>query len=219
MGIFSRLGEIINANISNMLEQSENPEKMIRLMIHEMEDTLTEIKSSAAEVIAERIRIERTLGQIRAKETEWEERAALAISKDRDDLAREALERKLLYASQAEEVSEKLDEAEGLVKSYHEDIAHLETQLEKGHRRQREILNGLKRVQQRKQVEDKLYQFSSSGAFALFEDYNQRLDHLEAEVEVNQGRGKTSLERQFEELEQSSDVDTELERLKKKVKS
>ncbi len=219
MGIFSRLGEIINANISNMVEQAENPEKMIRLMIHEMEDTLTEVKSSAAEVIAERIRIERALRHIQEQETEWEERASLAIHKDRDDLAREALERKLMYTGQAQEVSEKMDEAEALVKSYHEDIAHLEQQLEKGHRRQKEILGGMKRVQQKKQVEDKLHQFNSSGAFARFENFNQRLDRMEAEVEVNQGRGKTKLERQFEELEQSTDVDGELERLKKRVKS
>jgi len=216
MGIFSRLGEIINANISTMLEKAENPEKMIRLMIHEMEDTLTEVKSSAAEVIAERIRIERRLKTVRKNRDEWEQRAELALSKDRDDLAREALERKLLYENQTGQVELRLAEAEETVRQYQEDIARLEEKLKSAHTRQQELIAGMKLARQRKQVEDRLHQANNVGAFERFEAYTTRLDRMEAELEVSKTGNKDSLEDRFRELERSGDVETELASLKKK---
>jgi phage shock protein A len=95
MGIFSRLSEIINSNINAMLDKAENPEKMVKLMIHEMEDTLTEIKSAAAEVVADRIRLTRLVSAENKRKLDWESKAQLAMSKGREDLAREALEQKL----------------------------------------------------------------------------------------------------------------------------
>ena len=217
MGIFSRLGEIINANISSMLERAEDPEKMIRLMIHEMEDTLTEIKSSAAEVIAERIRLERGLGELKKCASEWETRAELAITKDREDLAREAIERKLYYEAETGRLGERLKEADELVKQYQEDIAHLEEKLAGAHRRQKELAEKMKHARTRKKAEERIYQINTTGAFARFEQVNQRIDRIEAEHELARSR-RPDLEDEFRELAQETDVDKELARLKKKKK-
>lgn len=217
MGIFSRLGEIINANISSMLERAEDPEKMIRLMIHEMEDTLTEIKSSAAEVIAERIRLERGLGEVKNCASDWESRAELAITKDREDLAREAIERKLYYEAETGRLSERLKEADELVKQYQEDIAHLEEKLAGAHRRQKELAEKMKHARTRKKAEERIYQINTTGAFARFEQVNQRIDRIEAEHELAR-TSRPDLEDEFRELAQETDVDKELARLKKKKK-
>lgn len=217
MGIFSRLGEIINANISSMLERAEDPEKMLRLMIHEMEDTLTEVKSSAAEVIAERIRIERTVKRMDKDAGEWSDRAELAISKDREDLAREALERKLICQKEGQQARERLAEADEMVRQYQEDIARLEEKLQGAFHRQKELAEKMKHARQRKRVEDKLHQANTSGAFARFEEFNRTIDRMEADVEVSRMTGG-SLENKFRELEHSNDVEAELEALKKKKK-
>ena len=218
MGIFSRIGEIVNANISAMLERAEDPEKMVRLMIHEMEDTLTEVKSSAAEVIAERIRMERSLKECRRDAAEWEKRAALALAKDREDLAREALERKLLHEKRAVEAEKRLKVAEEGVRQYQEDIARLEDKLKSAYRRKRELVASMKRVHDRQKVERKLYQVNTSGAFDKFDQYAERLDRMEAELEVNRGRGDNDiLDSRFRELENAGDIDAELARLKRRT--
>lgn len=218
MGIFSRIGEIINANISAMLEKAEDPEKMVRLMIHEMEDTLTEVKSSAAEIIAERIRMERTHRELLSSADEWEKRAELALAKEREDLAREALERKLSYQERAHEAMKRLKHAEEGVAQYQEDIARLEEKLKGAYRRKKELVASMKRVRDRQKVENKLYRVNTSGAFERFDAYNERLDRMEAEIEVNRHRKDDTLDSRFRELENSSDVDAELERLRSKKK-
>ncbi len=218
MGVFSRLGEIINANISSMLEKAENPEKMVRLMIHEMEDTLTQVKSSAAEVIAARIRVERRLKELEQDWNEWEERAVLAVSKGRDDLARPALEQKLTCERKAAAAKEELRETETLVAQYQEDIARLEAQLQRAYRRQRELSARKTRASNRRAVEDKLYRANRADALAKFEAYAERIDRLEAEEELSRGRNK-SLEQAFRDLEQAGDVDAELAEIKKRKKS
>lgn len=216
MGIFSRIGEIINANISNMLEKAEDPEKMVRLMIHEMEDTLTEVKSSAAEVIADRIRIERQLKAAKQNHDEWEQRAELALAKDREDLAREALERKLTHQAQAEQIALRLEEADDVVRQYQEDIGRLEDQLKSAHKRQRELIANMKRARTRKNVEERIYKVNSNDAFERFEAYTNRLDRIEAEAEVH-SIAKDSLVDRFRELEQEGDIDAELKRLKERL--
>lgn len=215
MGIFSRIGEIINANISSMLEKAENPEKMVRLMIHEMEDTLTEVKSSAVEVIAERIRLKRELKTLTGYDRLWEKKAELAVSKERDDLAREAIERKLVYQSKSGETEIRLKQVDGLVKQYQDDIARLEKKLQSAVRRQEELGTGRRRAENRRRLEEKIYRLNTSGAFAQFEEYSGRIDQLEAEGEVHR-KASESLERKFQELEQSSEIENELQMLKRK---
>jgi len=183
-----------------------------------MEDTLTEVKSSAAEVIAERIRTDRSVGRMEKSRQEWEQRAALAVEKNRDDLAREAIERKLMYERQAEEARQKLAEADELVKQYQSDIARLEQQLKSAYRRQKELASSMKRAQARKKVEEGLYRLNTSGVFERFEEYNSRLDRMEADLEVQSYGAPETLEQRFRELEKSGDVEAELNKLKNQGK-
>lgn len=213
MGIFSRISEIVNSNINAMLDKAENPEKMVKLMITEMEDTLIEIKSSAAEVVAERIRIERAAKRQRAKANEWEAKAALAVTKNREDLAREAVEQKLNYEAQAVSLESKQEELEKLVSQYQTDVARLEDKMASAKRRQKLLIASHNSAVNRKRVEEQIYQVNTSGAFARFDQYEQKIDRFNAEAEVYQV-SNDSLEKKFQELENENVVNKELERIK-----
>jgi len=213
MGIFSRISEIVNSNINAMLDKAENPEKMVKLMITEMEDTLIEIKSAAAEVVAERIRVERAAKQQREKVTEWENKAGLALQKGREDLAREAVEQKLDYQSQAESLEAKQAELEKMVAQYQDDVARLEEKLDSAKRRQRVLIASHKSASNRRRVEEQIYQVNTSGAFARFDQYEQKIDRFKAEAEIYQV-SNDSLEKKFKDLENENVVEKELERIK-----
>ena len=129
MGIFTRFTDIVSSNINSMLDKAEDPEKMIKLMIHEMEDTLIELKSSCAGVIAGRKKIERKFEAMREKAKLWSERAALAVAKGRDDLAREALMEKRRFSESTEALENELANFKDLLKQYQEDIVQLEEKL------------------------------------------------------------------------------------------
>ena len=218
MGIFSRIGEILNANISSILDKAENPDKTVRLMIYEMEDTLTEVKSSAAQVIAERIRTERLYKDRLKQAASWEEKAALALTREREDLARIAVERRLAYQKEAQQAKADLASLDTMVKQYHQDIANLEKQLKKAHHRQKELTAKRKHAESRKKVEEKIYQANTSSAFAKFEAYSHRIDRLEAELEVGRMRKDEKLAKEFGDLEQLEEVEREIKALKDEMK-
>ncbi|PIE89922.1 MAG: phage shock protein A [Acidobacteria bacterium] len=213
MGIFSRISEIVNSNINAMLDKAENPEKMVKLMINEMEDTLIEIKSSAAEVVAERIRVERAARKQRAKSNEWESKVELALSKGREDLAREAVEQKLEYEESANSLEAKQAELEALVSQYQSDVVRLEEKLDSAKRRQRVLIASHKSAMNKKRVEEQIYQVNTSGAFARFDHYEQKIDRFNAQAEVLQVSNE-SLEKKFQDLENENIVEKELERIK-----
>ena len=125
MGIFTRFRDIVSSNINSMLDKAEDPEKMIKLMIHEMEDTLIELKSSCAGVIAGRKKIQRRAEEIVDKKHLWEHRAELAVGKNRDDLAREALTEKRRYSQVAETLENEINEHSILIEQYKKDIIEL----------------------------------------------------------------------------------------------
>lgn len=216
MGIFSRIGEIVNANINAMLDKAEDPAKMVQLMIHEMEDTLMEIKSSAAEVIADQKRLHRAIARENKRVEEWDSKAALALQKEREDLARLALEQKLASQEKVTHLDERLKEVDVLVAQYKEDIARLNEKLQSAKQRQRAMEESQKRAEARKNVEEKIYQVNTSSAFSRFEDYEARLSRMEADAEVL-SIGNQNLERQFAELEKEGMVTEELEKLKKNL--
>lgn len=218
MGIFSRITDIVNSNINAMLDRAEDPEKMVKLMIHEMEDTLTEVKSAAAEVVADKIRLTRVIASEKSKQESWAKKAELALEKGRDDLAREAVERKLAAEKAVTDQQKRLNEVEELVKQYQNDIARLEDKLANARRRQSSLIASHQSALNRKIVEDKIYKINTTGAFAKFDSYENRIDRYNAEADVMQ-HSNVSLESQFEELEQGSDVEDELARLKASLKS
>ena len=123
MGIFTRFRDIISANINVMLDKAEDPEKLIKLMIREMEDTLVELKSSCAGVLAGGKKIERKLDEARSRDVYWKERAELAVDKGRDDLAREALKEKRRFSTMAESLDRELIEHSTLIDQYKAELA------------------------------------------------------------------------------------------------
>ena len=216
MGIFSRFTEIINANINAMLDKAEDPEKMVRLMIHEMEDTLTEVKSSAAEVVADRFRLEREMKHHHSRVQDWESKAQLALNKGREDLAKGALEQKLVATQKLQSLQDRMKEVEHLVAQYQADIQNLEAKLASARERQRTLVASHKSAVNRRKVEEKIYRLNTTGAFAKFEAYERRIDRYNAEAEIHSVANQ-SLEAKFQELSHNDDVEVELQALKQRM--
>jgi phage shock protein A len=152
MGIFTRFRDIVSSNINVMLDRAEDPEKLIKLMIREMEDTLVEIKASCAGVMANSKKVQRQLEEVRSRGDYWKERAELAVSKGRDDLAREALVEKRRYSDRAHAFEKELIECEGLVQGYQDDIRQLEDKLTAAREKQRILVQRHIHANRRKSV-------------------------------------------------------------------
>jgi phage shock protein A len=217
MGIFSRLSDIINANLNAVLDRAEDPEKMIRQMIHEMEDTLVEVRSNAARMIADRKTMERRRRRLGEAQTAWQRKAELALSKDRDDLARAALTEKAKLAEDLKGLDEELVHLDEALAKYEEDIAKLEAKLREAKAKQKVILarhtTAASQLRVRRQVHDRRI----DDAFVRFEQMERRLDNIEGEVEAfDLGRSRTLAE-EIDDLATDSDVEAELEALKSRI--
>ena len=216
MGIFSCFSEILNANVNSMLDRAEDPRKMVKLMIHEMEETLMEIKSSAAEVVADQMRTERHLKREQASEADWESKAALALQKGHEDLAREAIVQKTAVAQRVNDLEHRLAEMNTLTTQYQVDIAQLEEKLMAARGRQQILIANHESARNRKRVEEKIYKLNTTGAFAKFEQYENRIDHFNAEAQILSVSNNT-LEQKFRDLAHEDKVSSELERMKQKL--
>ncbi|MBE9522787.1 MAG: phage shock protein PspA [Proteobacteria bacterium] len=214
MGIFSRFRDIINSNISAMLDKAEDPEKLIKLMIREMEDTLVEIKASCAGVMANSKKAQRQMEEVRSRGKYWEERATLAVTKSRDDLAREALVEKRRYADRAEALLQESIKLDALVEQYQDDIRQLEEKLESAREKQRILVQRHIRANGKKRAQEEIRRFDSSEAIIKFENFENRIERMEAEADlVNFGR-KPSQEAEWEGLLVDEEIEKELESLK-----
>lgn len=213
MGIFSRIGEIINANINTMLDKAEDPVKMVRLMIHEMEDTLMEIKSSAAEVIADQIRLQKQVKAEEARAEDWEIKAGLALEKDREDLAREALEQKVLCVQKKQVLEERLKQVEETAHNYREDISRLEEKLRNAIKKYQNLEEEKRRAMNRRKVEEGIYRLNTQSIDRL-DGFERRIQVMEAETSLI--NTTESLDQKFQELEQEGAVEAELAKLKSK---
>jgi phage shock protein A len=219
MGIFSRFRDIVSSNINAILDRAEDPEKMVRLMIQEMEDTLIEIKSSCAGFMAEQKRIERQLKQVETEADGWEAKARLAVEKGREDLARAALTEKHAYAARAESLRSQLEESRGLVAATQDDIAQLEAKLNDAREKQRMIIQRRAAAMNRFTAQTRIRKAETSEAFVKFEAYENGIDRLEAQAGlVDSLRPRAGLNEQFAELEQSDAIEQDLSRLKNEVK-
>jgi phage shock protein A len=216
MGIFSRVRDIISANINSMLEKAEDPEKLVKMMIREMEDTLVEIKASCAGAMAAKKKIRRDLDAVRARADEWAGKAQLAVDKGREDLAREALLEKRRYTERVDAMEEEFGQCDTLVEQYQADIMQLEDKLATAREKQRVLVQRHVRAQQRKRTETNIRKVDTSSALTKFENLEQRIDRMDAEADlVNFGR-KPSLDEEFAKIEGDEDIEKELEELKAK---
>ncbi len=217
MGVFSRFRDIVNANINSMLDRAENPEKMIRLMIQEMEDTLVEIKASCAGAIASKKKVERLLSQTRKRAEDWNERAQLAVQKGREDLAREALMEKRRFGEEADSLENEMSQYDGLVQQYQEDIQQLEEKLHSVREKQRLLVQRHIHAQKRRRAQEEIRNSASTDAFIRFEQFESRIERMEAEADLVNAFRKPDLEEQFARLEGDEEIEKELEALKARV--
>lgn len=214
MGIFSRVRDIINSNINTMLDKAEDPEKLVKLMIQEMEDTLVEVKASCAGAMATNKRIQRDIESVQARVDEWTRRAELAVDKGRDDLAREALLEKRRFTDRVAALENELSQCQTLVDQYQSDILQLEEKLAGAREKQRMLVQRHIRAQRKQRTEQGLRKAAASDALLRFEQFENRIERMEAEADlVNFGR-KPSIEEEFAKLEGGQDIDAELEALK-----
>ncbi len=214
MGIFTRFRDIVSANMNSMLERAEDPEKMIKLMIHEMEDTLIELKSSCAGVIAGRKKIERKAEEITDKRNLWADRAELAVSKGRDDLAREALTEKKRYSQVAESLENEVTEHSGLIEQYKEDIVELENKLNNAKEKKRTLIQRHKRANGKKRAQQEIRRSNSSDTMVRFDKLESRIEQMEAEADLVNIKRKPTLEEHFEDLATDEEIENELAKMK-----
>jgi phage shock protein A len=214
MGIFTRFRDIISSNINAMLDKAEDPEKLIKLMIREMEDTLVEIKTSCAGVMASMKKIQRQLDEVQSRIKYWDERAALAVRKGRDDLAREALLEKRRYGERAGSLEEELSEHSLLVEQYQEDIGQLEDKMGSAREKQRMLQQRHIHARRKMRAQEDIRRMETSDAIFRFEEFENRIERMEAEADlVNFGR-KPTLEGELDTLLVDDDIEKELQRIK-----
>jgi phage shock protein A len=218
MGIFTRVRDIISSNISSMLDKAEDPEKLVKLMIREMEDTLVEIKASCAGAMAARKKMDRELDAVHRRADEWGAKAQLAVSKNREDLAREALLEKRRYNARAEALEKEATNCESLVEQYKSDIIQLEEKLAMAREKQRMLVQRHVHAQYKKRAESGMRKLDTSDAMIRFEQFENRIERMESEADlVNFGKKSTSLEEEFRKIETDEELEQELAALKTSV--
>jgi phage shock protein A len=218
MGIFSRLTDIVNSNITALLDRAEDPAKLIRLIVQEMEDTLVEVRSDAARLIADRKEIARRLTRLDETAQEWQSRATLALEKGRDDLARAALIEKTKVSDLAKIITEddaRLKERMGELDA---DIARLQTKLAEAKAKQASLLSRAQTAGARYAVRSTLHDGRVDDALSRFGSFEKKLDELEGRVEAfDLGKGAKTLADEIAELHSQSAIDDELARLKESL--
>ncbi len=216
MGIFTRFRDIISSNINAMLDRAEDPEKLIKLMIREMEDTLVEIKASCAGVMATSKRVRRELEQMEELARNWEEKAELAVSKGRDDLAREALVERRKYMQRKDSLELELVEHDSLIQQYQEDILQLEEKLESARDKQRVLVQRHIHARRKKRAQEEIRRVDSSDVVLKFEELENRIERMESEADLINFGKKSTLEEDIEKLAVDDEIEKQLLALKEK---
>jgi phage shock protein A len=215
MGIFTRFRDIISSNINAMLDRAEDPEKLIKLMIREMEDTLVELKAACAGVMADSKKVQRQLDEVTDRAKHWEKKATLAVSKGRDNLAREALLEKRRYTRREDSLTNELAELSILIDQYHADIRQLEEKLKAARDKQRLLVQRHIHARRKIRAEQDIRRMDSTDAMLKFEELESRIDRMETEADlVNFGK-KSDLEEQLDKLSVDDEIEAELHALKK----
>lgn len=216
MSIFSRMTDIINSNISALLDKAENPEKLIRMVIQEMEETLVEVRSGTAKVIAEKKTLSRRVEQLKRHAQDWEEKAELALSKNRDDLAKAALVEKGNTNSTIEVMEKDIAKLDATLDKLSGEIEQLQSKLNDARARQKSIVIRTKATQSRLDVNMQLHNYTIDNAMDKFEYYERKIDAMEGQMESASVEQK-SLQSEFDELAREEKIDKELQELKNKL--
>lgn len=217
MGIFSRLADIVNSNINAILDRAQDPEKIIRLIIQEMEDTLVEVRSAAVRTIAEKKEIERRIAALCRDHADWQGKAELAVTRGREDLAKGALLAKARLGEAIAGLDAQAAQIADSLAKQDEDLAKLQAKLADAKAREKAIVARHKTAAGRLKVRARLYDDRVTDAFARFDQVERALDEAEGKVEAyDLGRGKT-LPEELADLEAETHVEEELAALKARL--
>ncbi len=219
MAIFSRVRDIVAANMTELLDRAEDPARMIRMIILEMEETLVEIRASAARSIADGKEMRRAVARLDELQASWTEKAELALSKDREDLAKAALVERQKAADMAEGLRAEIAQIDEVLRGYEADIAKLQGKLREARARQNAIANRIESAVTRARTREVLNGARTDDAFSKFELLERRADMAEGMADALGMTGPKSLEEEIAELRASEKVDAELEALKASMKS
>lgn len=215
MGIFSRTRDIIAANVTDLLDKAEDPAKMIRMIIMEMQETLVEVRAGAARTIADQKEMRRHIGKLNALQDSWTEKAQLALSKDREDLAKAALVEKQKAADMAEHLNHEIAVLDESLAASEADIAKLEAKLREARARQNSLVTRMQSAENRLRVREAYAGEKVNEAFARFDMLERRVDLAEGRADAaGMGQGPKTLEEEIAELQSSDKVDAELAALK-----
>lgn len=218
MSIFSRFTDIINSNLNALLDKAEDPEKMVRLIIQEMEDTLVEVRSSSAKTIANKKDIAMQMDKLQAQATDWEAKAELAIAKERDDLAKAALQEKAKCVDAVCMLESELQLVDEQLTKLQVETGQLQEKLADAKARQKAIIMRQNTASSRLDVRKTLDSSKIDDAMHRFERYESKINDLEAQVEAYD-LGKKTLNDEFAELAADDKINDELEALKKKMQN
>lgn len=218
MGIFSRTRDIIAANVTDLLDKAEDPAKMIRMIILEMEETLVEVRAGAARTIADQKEMRRHISKLEKLQESWTEKAELALSKDREDLAKAALVERQKATDMVDQLGQEIAVLDEALKASEEDINKLQTKLREARARQNSIMARMESANQRTRVREMYNGPRMQDAFSRFDIMERRVDMAEGRAEAaGLGSIPKTLEEEIAELRASEKVDAELEALKARV--
>jgi len=217
MGIFTRFSDIVNSNINAILDKAEDPEKIVRLMIQEMEDTLVEVRSAAARSIADKKDLNRKLETLDTEVRDWDDKAELAMRKGREDLAKAALVEKSRAQAAVDAIKADYVAVDDGLAKLNEDIARLEAKLADAKARQKALLARHKTANSRLAARRKIHDYKIDDAMVRFEQYTRRIDDVEGRIEAYDLGLPKDLNHQFASLEAEESVQKELDELKQRI--
>lgn len=217
MGIFRRGKDIINSNINAMLDKAEDPEKMIKLMMQEMEETLVDLKSSIAAKMAARTQAQKDLKVLEGRVQRWTERSEMAVEKGRDDLAKEALMEKKKADDDLQVVQKDIDHLTQIIDETKANILTLEDKLQQVVQKHKILIQRAVHAKERKEVHNTIRHATGAEAMVRFNEFENKIERMEAEADMA-SVGNSNLEAEFAKMESGHNVEDELEELKKAMK-
>lgn len=217
MGVFTRFKDIVGANINAILDKAENPEKMVRLMMQEMEDTMVELKSACAEKMAARKAVEREEEGLKNMLTRWEGRAKLAVAAGKDELAKEALAEKKSCLAALESLEKEIKYLDSIIGECKVNIAQLEEKLEQVSQKHRLLIQRGLHAKEKKRAQETLRFASGHEAMRRFDEMEIRINRMEAEADLAGSARNSDREWEFMKMENSSEIEEELAALKKNM--
>jgi phage shock protein A len=217
MGIFSRFADIVNSNLNALLDKAEDPEKMIRMIIQEMEDTLVEVRTSSARTIAQKKDYQRRLVQVQTQMDDWQAKAELALSKEREDLAKAALAEKNEAQIIAETIQKQIADLEISLNKLSTEVAQLQEKIVDAKARQKALVIRHQTAASRVKVKQHLNDYTIDNAMSKFDAYERKLDDLDSQAESYDLGRQHSLSEEIAQLEQQEALQAQLDALKSKL--